>query len=94
MPDAAQIPMFSLQGLQGQLGVARYSRNKRFRQTLRRWLGKIGLPRPVCPAEPSQDGKFLIVRSSHSGPGHSTNDRLADHLCRSLRKTFDRRKEH
>lgn len=60
----AQIPLFGSQGLQGQLGVVRYSRNKRYRQTLRRWLARIRLLWPECPAEPSQDGKLLIVRSS------------------------------
>lgn len=65
---AAQIPLFGTQGLQGQLGVARYSRNKRFRQTLRRWLGRIRLFWPECSAEPSQDGNCLIVRSSTRAP--------------------------
>ncbi len=64
----ARIPLFGSQGLQGQLGVAMYSRTKRFRQTLRRWLGRIRLLWPECPAEPSQDGKFLIVRSSSQAP--------------------------
>ena len=56
------------QGLQGQLGVARNSRNKRLRQTLRRWLGRIRLLWPECPAGPSQDGKYLIVRASTQAP--------------------------
>jgi hypothetical protein len=37
----ARIPLFGAHGLQGQLGAAHYSRNKRFRQTLRRWLRRI-----------------------------------------------------
>jgi hypothetical protein len=64
----AQIPLFGSQGLQGQLGVAKYSRDKRFRQTLGRWLGRIRLLWPECPAEPSRDGKFLIVSSSTRAP--------------------------
>ena len=66
--NPARIPLFGPQGLQGQLGVARYSRDKRFRQTIRRWLGRIKVIWPECPAEPSQDGKFLIVRSSRQTP--------------------------
>jgi hypothetical protein len=64
----ARIPLFGSQGLQGQLGTARYSRNKRFRQTLRRWLERIKLFWPECPAEPSQDGSFLLARSSSQTP--------------------------
>jgi len=60
----ARIPLFGPQGLQGQLGAATYSRNKRFRQTLRHWLQRIKLFWPQCPAAPSPDGKFLIVYSS------------------------------
>lgn len=67
-PNPARIPLFGPHGLQGQLGVARYSRDKRFRQTIRRWLDRIKLIWPECPAEPSQDGKFLIVRSSRQTP--------------------------
>jgi hypothetical protein len=66
--NPTRIPLFGPQGLQGQLGVARYSRNRRFRQTLRRWLERIKLFWPECPAEPSQDGRFLIVRSSSQNP--------------------------
>jgi len=65
----AQIPPFGPQRLQGKLGAVKYSRNKRFRQTLRRWLARIRLLWPECPAEPSQDGQYLIVRSSNQAPG-------------------------
>jgi hypothetical protein len=64
----ARIPLFGPQGLQGQLGAATYSRNKRFRQTLRHWLQRIKLFWPECPPAPSPDGKFLIVRSSSQSP--------------------------
>ena len=64
----ARIPLFGPQGLQGQLGAATYSRNKRFRQTLRHWLQRIKLFWPECPAKPSPDGKFLIVHSSSQSP--------------------------
>jgi hypothetical protein len=64
----ARIPLFGPQGLQAQLGAATYSRNKRFRQTIRQWLERIKLFWPECPADPSHDGKFLIVRSSTRAP--------------------------
>jgi len=64
----ARIPLFGPQGLEAQLGASTYSRNKRFRQTLRQWLMRIKLFWPECPAEPSHDGKFLIVRSSSESP--------------------------
>ncbi|HXW14691.1 MAG TPA: replication protein RepA, partial [Terriglobia bacterium] len=69
----ARIPLFGPQGLQAQLGVATYSRNKRFRQTLRQWMERIKLFWPECPAELSHDGNFLIVRSSSQFPAiHQT----------------------
>jgi Plasmid encoded RepA protein len=63
-----RIPLFGPLGLEQQLGSARYSRNKRFRQTLRRWLRSIRLLWPACPAELSADGRFLIVHSSCHSP--------------------------
>jgi len=63
-----RIPLFGLQGLQAQLGAATYSRNKRFRQTLRHWLERIKLFWPECPAAPSPDGKSLMVHSSRRSP--------------------------
>jgi len=64
----ARIPLFGPQGLQAQPGAATYSRSRRFRQTLRQWLERIKLFWPECPAEPSHDRKFLIVRSSSESP--------------------------
>jgi hypothetical protein len=64
----ARIPLFGPHGLQGQLGAAHYSRNKRFRQTLRRWLRRIKVLWPECPAQLSQDLKALMVRSSLKQP--------------------------
>jgi hypothetical protein len=64
----ARIPLFGAHGLQGQLGAAHYSRNKRFRQTLRRWLRRIRVLWPECPAALSQDLKALMVRSSLKQP--------------------------
>ena len=66
--EIARIPLFGCHGLQGQLGAGHYSRDKRFRQTLRRWLRRIKVVWPKCPAELSQDLKFLVVRSSVKQP--------------------------
>jgi hypothetical protein len=62
--------------LQGQLGAATYSRNKRFRQTLGHWLQRIKLFWPECPAASSPDGKFLIVHSSSQSPAIHQASRL------------------
>ena len=37
----ARLALFGPQGLQAQLGTTTYSRNERFRQTLRQWLESI-----------------------------------------------------
>jgi hypothetical protein len=66
--DIARIPLFGSHGLQGQLGSGHYSRDKRFRQTLRRWSRRIKVVWPECPVELSQDLEFLVVRSSVKQP--------------------------
>jgi len=63
-----RIPLFGSQGLQAQLGAASYSRDKRFRQTLRHWLGRIMLIWPECPTKLSDDGGFLIISASRQFP--------------------------
>lgn len=66
--DMARIPLFGAHGLQGQLGAGHYSRNKCFRQTLRRWLRRIQALWPDCPATLSEDLRALMVRSSFKQP--------------------------
>ena len=66
--EIARIPLSGSHGLQGQLGAGHYSRDKCFRQTLRRWLRRIKVVWPKCPAELSQGLKFLVVRSSVKQP--------------------------
>ena len=63
-----RIPLFGPQGMQAQLGTTTYSRDKRFRQTLRHWLQRINLFWPECPAELSHDGQFLIIYCSKQFP--------------------------
>ena len=63
-----RIPLFGPQGMQAQLGATTYSRDKRFRQTLRHWLQRIKLFWPECPAELSHDGQFLIIYCSKQSP--------------------------
>ena len=63
-----RIPLFGPYGLQAQLGTADYSRNKRFRQTLGRWLKRIKLLWPDCPVDLSPDLQSLVVWSSTLRP--------------------------
>ena len=63
-----RIPLFGPLGIQAQLGATSYSREKRFRQTLRQWLERVNPLWPECPAELSHDGQFLIIRGSKQSP--------------------------
>ena len=78
--EVARVPLFGPHGLQGQLGAAHYSRNKRFRQTLRRWLRRIKVLWPECPAALSKDLNALMVRSSLRQPAirRATPSRMPD----------------
>lgn len=72
-----RIPLFGAQGLQAQLGTVDYSRNKRFRQTLRRWLKRINLLWPDCPVDLSPDLQSLIVHSSMLRPAINGSPTIA-----------------
>lgn len=63
-----RIRLFGPLGLQTQLGATSYSRDKRFRQTLRQWLERINPFWPECPAKLSHDGQFLIIFCSKQSP--------------------------
>jgi len=65
---AVRIPLFGHKGIQAQLGAMSYSRDKRFRQTLRLWLKRINLFWPECPVELSHDGQFLNIYCSKQSP--------------------------
>jgi hypothetical protein len=57
-----RIPLFGEFGLMQQLGVAIYSRPRRFRERLEEWLDLVRLMWPDCPAQVSQDGQRLVIR--------------------------------
>jgi hypothetical protein len=65
---AARIPLFADNGLKNQLGSKEYSTDKRFRQRILQWIGRIKLLWPECPAAITEDGRSLVVRSSRSFP--------------------------
>ncbi|MGO9269887.1 MAG: replication protein RepA [Terriglobia bacterium] len=60
----AQVPIFGPNGLCNQLGTAQYSVNRLFRHKIAQWLRQVKALWPECPAEVSEDGHFLVVRSS------------------------------
>jgi hypothetical protein len=54
------VPLFGHRGLSVQLGVAEYSRPRRFRAMLQEWLARV---REVWPAGPAQiDGDMLAIK--------------------------------
>jgi hypothetical protein len=59
----AYIPLFGHNGLKHQLGCKDYSTDKRFRQSLHKWIGRIKVLWPQCPAVITADGRLLVVRS-------------------------------
>lgn len=62
------IPLFADYGLKDQLGTNDYTADKRFRQTIVAWIGKIRALWPQCPGRVSNDGRFLVIRSSKASP--------------------------
>ena len=56
------IPLFGPGGLVNQLGGEGYGRERKFRQTIVRWLASIRAVWPDCPAEISADGESLELR--------------------------------
>jgi hypothetical protein len=64
----ACVPLFAPCGLGSQLGTTEYSAKKRFRQAISDWIVKVRALWPDCPAEISEDGTSLIVRSSRKCP--------------------------
>ena len=63
----AFVPLFTASGLSSQLGTKEYP-PRRFRQLIGQWLRKVKALWPECPAEISQDGECLIVKSSKGCP--------------------------
>jgi len=56
-----EIPLFGTFGLVNQLGSSEYSRERRFRQKLERWLHSIRAAWPECPAVITADGCKLRI---------------------------------
>jgi hypothetical protein len=56
-----RIPLFGEFGLMQQLGVAAYSRPRKFRERLEEWLDLVKLMWPDCPAHVSKDGQRLVI---------------------------------
>jgi hypothetical protein len=63
-----QVPLFGDCSLTSQLGSTEYSARRRFRQILTDWIRKVKAFWPECPAEISQDGERLVVKSSRAAP--------------------------
>ena len=65
------IPIFGEFGLVSQLGSVEYSRPRRFRAELERWLSTIRAIWPECPAKLSPGGFHMVVAPAfavHSKP--------------------------
>ena len=62
------IPIFGEFGLVSQLGSVEYSRPRRFRAELERWLSTIRAIWPECPARVSSGGSHVTV-----APGFATH---------------------
>jgi hypothetical protein len=59
-----RVPLFGAFGLTAQLGIAEYARPRKFRERLDHWLRLVNLMWPECPANISEDGKYLMIRSA------------------------------
>jgi hypothetical protein len=62
------IPLFGRTGLIQQIGSAEYSRERRFREILQRWLDLIHPFWPECPAKLSGNGNFLKIEHAKAIP--------------------------
>jgi len=60
----ARVPIFGENGLSHQLGTAQYSVDRLFRHKIVHWLGQVKLLWPQCPAQVSDDGRFVVVQSA------------------------------
>jgi hypothetical protein len=55
------VPLFGESGLVNQLGSSEYSRPRKFRERLARWLDLVRVLWPECPAKINQDGTGLWI---------------------------------
>jgi hypothetical protein len=65
-----RVPLFGDFGLTRQLGIAEYSRPRKFRECLKNRLSLVKLMWPECPATVSSDGRYLFI-----GPGRAIYER-------------------
>ena len=77
----ARVPLFAENGLKHQLGTTEYSADKRFRQTIIKWIRKIKVFWPQCPVSISNDGQLLIVNSSVRSPAIRSAGQRAGHYA-------------
>ena len=59
-----RVPLFGEWGLANQLGNVSYSRPRKFREKLEKWLDLVRVLWPECPGRISSDGRALIVASA------------------------------
>ncbi len=59
--DDIAIPLFGLTGLVSQLGISEKTGMRDFKKHVRRWLQKIKVLWPECPAQLSTDSMALIL---------------------------------
>ena len=69
-----QIPLFGEHGLTRQLGSVEYTRPRRFRAELEKWLGTIRAIWPECPAMINSDGVTLVVAHGVAVAGQRAAD--------------------
>jgi hypothetical protein len=61
-----RIPIFGPNGLGHQLGTTEYSVDRTFKHKIGQWLKHVKVLWPECPAQISQDGRFVVVQSSRT----------------------------
>jgi len=57
-----RVPIFGDFGLRNQLGSADYTRPRKFRERLERWLDLVRTLWPACPAHISSDGHCMLIQ--------------------------------
>ncbi len=58
-----RVPLFGARGLQNQLGVQEYARERKFRERLSDWLELLRVHWPGCPAALAKNGAFLEINT-------------------------------
>jgi hypothetical protein len=79
-----RVRLFGAFGLTAQLGMAEYSRPRKFQERLEQWLRLVSLMWPECPAYIGSDGRSLVIH-----PGTAILSRAPEAI--SLRQQFQGR---